>query len=187
MAPTIKKFTFIRCDIREVSKGAKLMLTSILCRIIYIFSLARWSALNSSLNSVSTVKLKSLYKCPSKIYFISEILCLCNHVMVGSLSFNSYLNAIYHISSLRFIEFTGSRVTYLQPVSLFTPSIRSICTHVCIILCFNSCPIYLISCWRYKFYNRLSSLYFLMISGDLLYPLIYFLHFSICFSKNLIL
>lgn len=151
------------------------MLTSILCRIIYIFSLARWSALNSSLNSVSTVK--SLYKCPSKIYFISEILCLSNHVMVGSLSFNSYLNTIYHISSLRFTEFTGSRVTYLQRLSLFTPSIRSICTQMCIILCFNSCPIYLVSCWRYKFCNRLSSLFFLMISGDLLYPLIYFLHF----------
>lgn len=120
--------------IREVSKGTKLMFISIVCRILDLFSLSRWSAANSSLNSVSMVKLKSLYTCPSKIYFISETLCLCNHVIADSLSFYSYLNAIHHISSQRFIKFTGSRMAYFQPVSLFTPPIRSICTHVHIIL-----------------------------------------------------
>lgn len=119
-------------SIKEVSKGAKLMLISIVCRIIDLFSLSRWSAVISSLNSVSVVKLKSLYACPSKIYFISET--LCSVIMSWLvLSFYSYLNAIYHISSQRFIKFTGSRMTYFQLVSLFTPSIRLICTHVHII------------------------------------------------------
>ena len=132
--------------------------------------------------SVLSVKLRSLSKY-SNIYFISEILCLYNYVVVGSLSFNFYLNAIDHISRLRFIEFTGSGMNNLQEYHILLLLLGQICTDVCIMLCVKSCPIYLINFWGSKFSNRSSApfpadFWRCSISHLLL------LHYPHCFSKQ---